>query len=389
MKENLVKTIKDNRIVPSKIKEAREARGLSLSELADRIGVSSQAISQYELGISAPSGAVFMKIIDVLNFPSTFFFRSYEKSNYVSNSTTYFRGNKNTTKKLKRAFKIRINWVDQVYLYLKEYFDLPQIDIPNFDDLLIDNELSKLDIESIAWRLREYWQLGDGPISNMTELLQEKGFVITRLEFNNKKVDAFSRWYNGTPYIILGSDKNSAVRSRFDLAHELGHLLMHRNVNEDDLSEKSILNRIEKEADSFAAAFLLPIRSFNKEVISSSVNHFVILKQRWQVSISAMIKRCEDANILTDNQIRYLNSQMIKYGYYRREPLDDSLKCEKPYLFKQAFNMLLESHIMTIRGLLDLISLDSQEAESLFCLEKNYFQSNVNPIKFNKKSVYA
>ncbi|WP_443660583.1 helix-turn-helix domain-containing protein [Clostridium algidicarnis] len=389
MKKKSINHILGNGVIPSKIKEARESRGLSLSELSERIGVSSQAISQYELGTSNPSGIVFMKIIDVLDFPSTFFYKDYEKNTYVSNSVTYFRGNKNTTKKVKRALKIRINWIDKTYSHLKRYFDLPQLDIPNFDDLLIDSELNILDVEAIVERLREYWNVGDAPIPNMIDLLQEKGFVISKLQFNNKKVDAFSRWYNGTPYIILGSDKNSAVRSRFDLAHELGHLIMHRNINEDDLSKKDVLNRVEREADWFAASFLIPIKSFNKEVISSSINHFIILKQRWKVSISSMIRRCEDANILTDNQIRYLKSQMIKNGYYRREPLDDLLKSENPYLFKQGFSMLIENNIMNKTELLDLISLNSREAEKLFCLDENFFQTNIATISINENKIYS
>ena len=159
----------------------------------------------------------------------------------------------------------------------------------------------------------------------------------------------------------------------FVLAHELGHLIMHRHINQDDLSNKNTLDKIELEANQFAAAFLLPLSSFNKEVISSSINHFVILKERWKVSISAMIRRCSDANILTDNQIRYLNSQMIKYNYYRKEPLDDVIKIEEPYLIKQGLNLLLENNILNKQKVLDILSLNAIEAEKLFCLGDNFF----------------
>ncbi|EES49304.1 XRE family transcriptional regulator [Clostridium botulinum] len=380
MKKDILNVLDSNKIIPAKIREARISRGLSLSELSTKIGVSSQAISQYELGISTPSALTFIKLVEELDFPSTFFYQQVNTNSLLSNSATYFRSNKNISKKIKEAFKIRLSWINNVNNYLLKYLDLPKLDLPELNDLLSDTEMDNLVIEEIATKLREHWNLSDSPIPNMVELLQSKGFVISKLEFNNKKVDAFSRWFNGIPYIILGADKNSAVRSRFDLAHELGHLIMHKNINQDDLSKKDILDRIENEADMFAATFLLPINSFNKEVVSSSINHFVILKKRWKVSISAMIRRCQDANILTDNQIRYLKSQMIKYGYYKREPLDDEIIGEKPYLFKQAFNVLVENNIITKQELLDIISLNSKEAETIFCLDENYFNSNVSPI---------
>ncbi|MCE9656559.1 XRE family transcriptional regulator [Clostridium celatum] len=366
----------NNKIIPAKIREARIARAMSLSELSEKIGVSSQAISQYEIGTSTPSAPILMNIIRELDFPSTFFYNPNVIDNSMSSSATYFRSNKNITKKVKEAFKVRIYWIDNVRNFLGEYLELPELNLPNFDDLLIDDELDSLKIEEIATRLRQYWNLGDGPIGNMVNLLQKNGFTISRLEFNNKKVDAFSRWYQGVPYIVLGSDKNSAVRSRFDLAHELGHLIMHRHINQDDLSNKNTLDKIELEANQFAAAFLLPLSSFNKEVISSSINHFVILKERWKVSISAMIRRCSDANILTDNQIRYLNSQMIKYNYYRKEPLDDVIKIEEPYLIKQGLNLLLENNILNKQKVLDILSLNAIEAEKLFCLGDNFFGEN-------------
>ena len=368
-------------IVASRLREGRVARGMSLAELSEKVGVSSQAISQYELGTSTPSSAIFMNIVRVLDFPSTFFYKENTTTPNIGNSATYFRGSKNNTKKLKEAFNIRINWIEETTLMLLNYLELPNLDIPNLDDLLCDGEIDDSSIEEITTRVRTYWGLGDSPIPNVVDVLQTKGFIITKLELNSKKVDAFSKWYNGRPYIVLGSDKNSAVRSRFDLAHELGHLIMHRNINQDNLSNKKTFDRVENEANKFAAAFLLPLGAFNKEIISSSINHFNILKQRWKVSISAMIRRCQDANILTDNQIRYLNSQMIKYGYYKREPLDDVLKVEIPYLFKQAFKALIDNKIVNKQKLLDIISLNSTEAESLFCLEDGYLSTKVTPIK--------
>ena len=375
-------SIKNNKIVPKKLKEARIARGLSQAELSRIIGVSSQAVSQYEQGKTSPSPVILMKIMDKLDFPIKFFCNDEsieEKDNII-----YFRSNKNITNKLKDACKVKTKWIKNTYEFLNEYFRLPSINIPNFGELDVDS-ITEVDIEDMVLKLRNFWRIGQAPIGNLVELLQDNGFIITRIKIGNKKIDAFSTWDNEYPYIFLGNDKESACRSRFDLAHELGHLLMHREIDKEELkNDKDLAARIEYQANYFASAFLLPLEEFNREVISSSIDSFILLKGKWNVSISAMIKRCQMANILTDNQIRYLNSQMIKYGYYKNEPLDKEINKEKPYLFKQAFEVLLDNNIFTKESLLDKLKLNPNEAIELYSLEKNFFEKSNNILQLIK-----
>lgn len=359
--------VKGNKINHDKLKEARIARGLSLAKLSEKIGVTSQALSQYETGKCKPNPSVFLKIVEELDFPISFY---TDISMYDNEEMVYFRSNKNITKKLKDACIARIGWVDRMYNMIDSYLTIPKINIPYSKTKDIE-ELDLLEIEDVANELRKKWKLGDGPISNIVDLLQKNGFVITRLEIGSKKVDAFSVWKNGTPYIFLGSDKESAVRSRFDLAHELGHLILHKNLDVEDFEENQ--DKLEKQADMFAISFLLPRESFNNEIISSSIDSFILLKRKWKVSLAAMIRRAQDTEMLTDNQIRYLKSQMIKYGYYKKEPLDDKIKYEKPYLFKQAFEVMVRNGIMTAEDLLEKIKLNKSEAISLFSLEEGFF----------------
>ncbi|MDO7787104.1 helix-turn-helix domain-containing protein [Desulforamulus aquiferis] len=361
----------NKKIVPARVREARVSRGYSLADLSELLGVTSQAISQYELGTSTPSMAVLMKMVDTLKFPLNFFLKPKENinHNYV-NSAVYFRSMKSTPKKLKDAYKYRIQWADEIHHYLKKYINFPEIDIPQFDAV---NEIDFTFIEDVALNLREYWGVTKVPIDNVVELLQDKGFIICRLVFGNKKVDAFSQHYNNVPYIILGSEK-SAARSRFDLAHELGHLIFHSHIDEESIVKKEILDRIEDEADYFAGAFLLPSDSFSQEVMSTSLEHFVFLKRKWKVSISAMIKRCEKLSLLTDNQIRYLNAQMTKKQYWRNEPLDDAIPFELPYLFKQAFELLIENNIVTPDEILNELSYKKEEIDSLCFLPKSLLE---------------
>lgn len=368
-----------NKILPEKIKEARVARGLSLAQLSKLVGVSSQAIDQYEKGGCTPSSAVMLKLVEALDFPVKFFSKTSRSE--LKDELIYFRSNKNITMKLKEACKIRIKWIEDSYFMISDYFNLPKVNIPNLGQIDIES-IDLIDIEDIANKLRDYWNLGEHPISNLIDVLQQHGMVVTKLEIGSKKVDGFSIWRNEIPYIFVGSDKDSAVRLRFSIAHELGHLILHKDLTAEELeSEKEL---IENQANMFAAAFLLPREEFNREMISSSIDSFILIKKKWKVSLSTMIKRAQDTGMLTENQIRYLNSQMIKYGYYRREPMDDEIVCEKPYLFKQAFEILVDNNIISKESLLETLGIKMEEAISLYSLRENFFEKPKDMLKLIK-----
>lgn len=372
-------SITGNKLNPNKIKEARMARGMSLAELSKKVGVSSQAISQYEKGETIPNSNIMIKIVDVLDFPVSFF--SNNIRNDLDDKVVYFRSNKNLTKKLKKACEIRIGWINQMYSFIENYFELPKINIPELGEIDIDS-LDNIKIEEIAMHLRSYWNLGNRPIKNLINTLQKNGLVITKLEIGNKKIDAFSTWNKNVPYIFLGSDKESAVRSRFDLAHELGHLILHKNLDLEDFDNDR--ETLEHQADIFAGALLLPRESFGQEMITSSIDSLVLLKRKWLVSIAAMIRRCNEIEILTENQIKYLRSQMIKYGYYKKEPMDDSIIPEKPYLFKQAFEILVENNIISREVILETMNINKTEAINLYSLKDDFFDKSDNLLRLIK-----
>ena len=367
-----------NYIVPARLREARQARLYTLSEVATLVGVSAQAVSQYELGTNKPSIAVLNKLSTVLDVPITFFQKPYEKENYAS-SAVYYRSTKNTPKKMKEACRTRIHWVNEIYRFTQNYIDYPVCNLPDVSRFLKD-DLEDEDIEIIAAYVRECWGLGKGPIVDLVSVLQSKGIVISRTEIGTKKVDAYSAWYGGVPYIILGSDKQSACRSRFDLAHELGHLLLHTNIEDDDLKSSEIQDKIEKQAHYFAGAFLLPRETFSKDLISTSMEQFKFLKAKWKVSIAAMAKRARNLGIITENQERYVYITLNKMGGKKKEPLDDQIPFEKPYLFKQAFSLLLKNRIFTKESLVEELALSRKELESLLFLPSEILGEEVKEV---------
>jgi len=353
-----------NTFVPERLRQARLAKGYSSTELADALGITRQAVSRYELGLAVPSGEVLGKTIEILQFPLSFFSKPVEQS-HNSARVTFFRSLKSSTKKSRESLIVRSGWVQEIYTYLERFLDFPKVNIPEPNINKNIDELDLEDIENIALAVRKAWGLGLGPISNMVFLLEKNGALVTRTGSGTLKTDACSQWRVDRPIVFLGSDKESAVRSRFDAAHELGHLALHMDIDQDQLSDSKIMARIEKEANRFAGAFLLPKESFAQEIISTSFSHFISLKKRWKVSIAAMLYRCEDLGILSDNQLLYLRRQMSANGYRTREPLDNELEPEKPTLLKQGINMLIKNGVQTVAEIIEAIKLPQIEIENL------------------------
>lgn len=370
-------------INPIRLKQARISRGYSLADLSDRIGVTKQYISQCELGITNASSIIY-SLSDVLNYPVSFFSKPIKGVETIS--ATYFRSRKTTPKKLKEAANKKVELFAEIKDFFEEYVNFPKLNLPN--DIELKDEYNLNDIEEIAVKVREYWKLGMGPIENLVSVLQENGIIISRIKVGNNKIDAFSKWINRTPYILLSIDKGSAVRSRFDMAHELCHILLHQHITMEDIDCKEKLNRIEKEADNFAGAFLLPAESFSKEVFSSSLDNLVRLKERWKVSISCMINRCSNLGLFTENQVVYLKKQMTYKNYWRKEPLDDEIQCEMPYLYEQVIELLLENEILSKYDIIDGIAMAPKEIEEYCYLKTGILSENRSGKIISIKDLY-
>lgn len=366
-----------NEIVPYRIRQARMTRGLSILELAELVGVSKQAISQYELGKTTPSAAVLNQLSRYLKYPLGFFTKPLPE-NFTSSSPVFFRSRKTTAVKAKEAAKEKIEIFREIDDYLRRYVNFPEIDLPKIDYVDCNESVEPLEnelIEDFALKTREYWKLGLGPIDNLINIVQKHGIMVSKMYLGQRKIDAFSVWYNSIPYVFLSSDKNTNVRTRFDIAHELGHLIMHSDYfTDEDIEKKAIYDKLEDEANRFAGAFLMPECTFSKDIYSSSIEHFVQLKGKWKTSIVSMIYRCENLGILTDNQIKYLKNQLTARRFWRREPLDNTMPIEKPFAHKQAIKLLLENDILTEYDLVESIACNAEEIEEYCFLDEGELQ---------------
>ena len=338
--------VEGNAFNPSRLTLARRRRGLTKVGLAKLLGVIPRAVIGFEAGEYAPSSDTLAEMERVLRFPSAFFlgddideprafavsFRSLSKMTAMHRAMALSQG----------AFALHLcEWLDG-------RFELPQCEVPDLSQ--------ESDPEAAAESLRELWGIGELPIRNMIHLLESKGVRVFSLSVDAQEVDAFSTWKGSSPYIFLNSFK-SAEHSRFDAAHELGHLVLHKHGGPQG-------KRAEQEANSFASAFLMPRGSvIARAPRFSTLASLIQLKKVWAVSVAALNRRLHDLGLISDWHYRSLCIEMSKVGYRVSEP-NEGPRETSLILPKLLANLYEEDGISRFRISQDL-TLPVEELENL------------------------
>lgn len=366
-------TVKPN---PDRIREARLARGMAMIELAEPLGVTRQAISKYENDEMSPSIEIVQKMARTLSFPESFFFTEFSNPSH-NNETIYYRSLKSTENMYKSMYTVRLVWLERLMQEMSECIRLPKFNFPEPIDISLD--ASHEQIDEAASKLREFWGLGLNPISNVTMLVERNGIIITYIPYGQTQIDACSKIQGDRAVIMLSADKSSAFRTRFDISHELGHLLLHRYISKEEFERESNFKIIENQAHAFAGAFLMPQKTFAREVYSTSLEHLFALKKRWKVSIAAIIKRCEALNLFTDSQVQRLYIELGKRKWRKSEPLDDITPVETPTLLKKAFDLIYSGKVASPVDFRDRLCLLNQDFEELTTLQIHDYPGNSEP----------
>ena len=354
-----------------RLRQARTGRGLTGITLADLLGKTRAAVSSYENGKRTPSPEVLERLSDVLNLKVEFFLRP---SICHHRAIVFERSMASATKSVRLRARVRQQWLAEIVEFLSTYVELPRPNLPAMGVGVQWKSLRGSDIEEIATDVRRFWKLGDGPISDVTLLLENNGVVISRFEIGADNLDAFATWdeRSGLPFIVLGSDKGSAVRSRYDAAHELGHLVMHREVDEKALNTRTDFKQIEVQANRFAAAFLVPAPSFASDLLIPRLDSFRTLKWKWEVSIKMMIHRAEEIGIVHEGQSKRMYISYSRRGWNKNEPLDDRLKVEEPRMLRRAFEAIIENQLLDRTQISNELPFVREDIEELACLPYGY-----------------
>lgn len=357
---------------PRRIKEGRLFRDLSQQELADELDVTKQAISQYENGVLMPKVETLYRMAEVLEFPLPYFSKPYEEEIITP---IFFRKRKTSKKKNVVVFETYINWMVEIYSYLKGYLHLPELNLVQKANVYYSDE----EIEKIALDLRRSWGLGNGPISNMTLLMENNGFLISKTGLDPQKVDACSVFFTSAklgkrPMIFLTSS-TSAVRSRRDLAHELGHQVLHAWMGMEDFEENTDI--IEKEAETFASYFLMPRDSMERECFSiDSLNSLLLMKKRWGTSAQSLLYHLHSLQLVNDDTFERFQKAIYYKGWRKQEPFDDEIAQEKPSLIKDAIDMLIENGVKSAKDIVDDLRFPAKDISALCGVKLSFFINN-------------
>lgn len=381
----------------SRLSTARKYRGLGITDLSRLVGISKQSLSLYEKNENIPHYENVALLANALKFPYEFFVTEDKCETITSN--TYFRSQASVTKKQRLAQTIKLEYIAKIYEIFLDYVDFPQVNLPNInfesgnktDEY--DSNMVAEEIERISSTVREYWKLGKEPIENLQYILEKNGIIVTGFEEVSNKIDAFSQRILGSDsiyrYIIaVALGTKPETRLRFDMAHELGHILLHKWEEKTDDLQKDEFNGIEKQANMFASAFLLPRDSFGKEIslYPTDLSYYSYLKKKWKVSMQAMMYRTYQLEIITTNQFQYLMRRVSKNGWRNHEPGDKPGTINNT-IFQGAIDILFENGYLDAKTLMQDfrekgIVMWPNEIENLLHLKEGSLeiQDNVVPI---------
>ena len=286
-----------------RLRQARKRRGITRRDLARETGISERVLAYNECGERSPNEEQRRALADALGFLDEFFSRD-DPELLPSDGVSFRSMSRMTARQRKRALA-GAEMALELSAWLDEQFELPR---PNLPDLRHQNEP-----EAAAAALRSYWCLGDRPIKNVLHLLEKRGVRVFSLAEDCESIDAFSFWKGDRPYVFLNTRK-SGERSRFDAAHELGHLLLHSHGGPNG-------RRAEYEADDFAACFLMP-RShvIANQPTRKSLDGLIGAKKQWGVSVLALARRLHETGSLTDWHYRQICIQAQQLGLRKDEP---------------------------------------------------------------------
>ncbi|MGG0914699.1 XRE family transcriptional regulator [Bacillus velezensis] len=378
--------------VGEKLTDIRVLHGYSRNELANILNVTEQSIWQFENGYATPGIETMNKIKQLFKVRTKFFYNENPIGEVVKEEGIAYRSTEKNSIKKTRTEAVYLRFMNYLVDYIEEFVEYPENLITQLRDKAIDKiicegHLSDELIKRIALNARKALGVNNQDNRNLLFLMEKNGVYIIERTLN-VETDAYSAWLNkNRPYIVLGNSKKSAVRRNFDLAHELGHLLMHYKINILDLNRHEY-ERLEREANLFASNFLLPEEHFlnDLETITRKSNpiSYIELKEKWHVSIAALALRGYQLNKLTYQQYRYFNGLLNKYKYKIREPLDDKIPIVKPGKIRNSLKFIFENKLSDLQSLHQYSLFETELLSDLFNIEEEFFLDySIQPLLYN------
>lgn len=381
-----------------KLQSVRELNSLSRKELAEVIEVSEQAIWQYETGHTIPKFEIVNELKKSFSVKANFFYTVpfISKLSHVDD-IAYRTADRNARKKA----KMETTYVNFIHYFIETFEK--QLDFPASTITLLRDETLSLYYKANDANNKKSLLENIAEIARIKLNVQDNRELLYKLELSGinvleksmgSSIDAYSTWINTeAAFIILGNERKSSVRRNFDLAHELGHLLLHYHIDMDALTKEEH-RQIEIEADTFASFFLLPkgefLHDFSSITKKSNPKSYVDLKLKYMVSINALEYRAYKLGLLTFEENRYFHATLNKYGFRVSEPLDDEIAIIKPGKIRALFDLVFKNKLLNLPDLLHHYQIDRSFLEKLFDFENDFLQkydTNIENIYFSNEKV--
>ncbi|MEH6387091.1 MAG: XRE family transcriptional regulator [Pseudomonas profundi] len=315
---------------PDKLRLARCAAGRSLAEIGELLGVTRQYAHKLEIN-SIPNPSQLKRLCEILCVKESFFFAPRRSG--VELEQCHFRSVRTSTQTLKKAIAAQVEMFELLVDELDKEVAFPAVSFNAIEEPVS----GAAKIELVVEQFRREQGIGLGPLSSVTKLAEKIGVLVVNLADADDRIDAFSL-FNKRPLIVRNTSKVNPGRQRFDLAHELGHLVMHQGI-------ETGCRDTEEQANQFASALLMPRTSFAAEfpaMRGKYLNWSALkeLKLRWKVSFKALIYRARALELLTADQAKSGFTYLARKGFTKHEEFDELIPMEAPLLVQRAIDLL-------------------------------------------------
>ncbi len=344
------------------IQVARHLRSLSQKDVASGVGISQAQLSKAEHGLQGLTDEVMNRICSLLQVPISFF---SIQSRLTPNGYYYYRKKLTISEKIINAFEAKIEIIKMIVDEIMTAVELPEYNLNSYNS-------SEHSPQEIADIIRHDLGISYGPIPNLTKLLENSGIIIIKIDFGTDKIDGITSVTASNRKIMFLNTRMPNDRTRFSLAHELGHLIMH--ISQTPQSAEIA----EMEADLFASQLLMPEKEIKPYL--QHLNGLTILsqlKRKYRVSMRSLIRKARDIDAISYQQYRNYQILFSKKGYTKREPID--LPYENPTLMSDTLKLYKEELGYSDSDIMQVMKINSEDYY-------NWFSPRTNVISLHKQT---
>lgn len=331
---------------PNMVILAREARGFTQQELAEKISLHGANMSRLEAGDTNISEETIQAIAKATGYPPAFFTQPGES---LSPNLSY-RKRENVPAKLLTPIEAQMNIIRRNVQWVSRELKAAPPTIPVLEVTAQNTPFR------IAELVRKQWKIEKGPVQNLTQVIEQNGIIISSFDFKTERVDSKNMLTDDKLPIIFYNRTLPGDRLRYSLSYELAQLIMHTFVRvpaDRDIS---------REANHFAASLLMPEKEIRKD-LEGNITLALLgeLKRKWKVSMISLLYRADDLGLLTPNQKRYLIQQFNQAKIRRREPVELDIPQEKPALLPNLMKKYMAKHKIDIKGLSARLAIPKED----------------------------